>query len=656
MAVDTARPHPLSSSAKHSPSRDACRASPLNHPCTHTHHTTGFSSIKAHHDPEIRRCGEFHFPGPTDQTHRSTFHAFHVINKRWPFTNLSGEPSRKMREDSPPSDPAGEDTEREALSNRACMKLNGIQFTEIGWHMNNILNQYEILTIDRPGRGMKKPAPPTSIDRIIVVLCCVAFGITWMGAGRVAAAPECVETSPADAQAAIEDARRAVITLEYESTLAKLEEVRRSLPCLTGTIPTETIAQLYFYEGLFKLNLGKEEEADQAFYDAAAVMPLLQEEREHATAVRERWAAAREAVTRDTGTLVIPDLPADAIAYVDGRPLQEGSQTATVYPGVHLLQVWGDDKKLHGTLMRVRPGETSLVSAEFLASLTPRGELVLDIQPRGAKVTIRQGSTVVYSLDKARRRTLLSDVKEGAYIVEVEKGGFYPFSQGKVAVEGGDQTLLKVVLQRRPSLSLNLRGGAFWVDAAPSDTDPLGSVELVGRTSSGWGFHLEYFHHIQYNEADGGEPPEFSPNEEFTTNRDYDGDGQSDPCESDDSGCVWENGPPEFPNVTTVGLPLGARMYLGVSRQFRIEGVDVSLGSKLAMSLWRSSLFGEVNLGYDFAQYFGIHLRAGLGGMMHVNEPYLFDNDEPEGQDADTTDYVRFGLIGMLNAGIRVGF
>ncbi|MFM7203780.1 MAG: hypothetical protein ACKO6N_23610 [Myxococcota bacterium] len=455
-----------------------------------------------------------------------------------------------------------------------------------------------------------------------------AAALAWHSAP--ASAAECVDTSPADAQAAIEDARRAVLTLEYDATLAKLDEVRKSLVCLTGTIPQETLALLHFFQGVLSFNEGDAEAAKQAFQDAAAVQPLLQEDREHDSKIRELWAATRDEVTKTTGTLVVPNLPKDAIAYVDGRPLQSGSQQATVYPGLHLLQVMGDDRKLHGTLMRVRPGETSLVPAEFLTSLTPRGELVLDVKPRGTKVVIRQGNQPGQTIKNAKRRTQLADMKEGAYIVEVTKPGYYAFSQGKVAVEGNDQTLLNVSLERRPNVSLNVRGGRFWVSAGVPYDDPVMSFDLVGRNTQGWGLHLEYLYHLVEKAPDN-----------FEANPDY------DPTALD----TIDNFPPEYPVVTTKDLPLPAALYIGVSKQWRVEGVDISVGPKLAFSFDHANAKVDVCVGYEPVPWVGLSLNVSAGAMMHMSD-YIWDmlEDDTLGQ------YVRGGAIGSITGGIKVGF
>lgn len=450
-------------------------------------------------------------------------------------------------------------------------------------------------------------------------------------------ASDCVDTSPADAQAAIEDARRAVLTMEYDATLAKLEEVRKSLPCLTGTIPQETLALLYFFQGVLQYNKGDVETAKQSFNDAAAVQPLLQEDREHDSKVRELWATIRDEITKTTGVLVVPNLPKDAIGYVDGRPLQAGSSQATVYPGVHLLQVMGDDRKLHGTLMRVRPGETSLVPAEFLTSLTPRGELVLDIRPRATKVTVRQGNEPVQTIPRSKRRMTLADMKEGAYIVEVSKPGYYPYSQGKVAVEGMDQTILSVSLERRPNVSLNVRSGLFWISAAPTAQNPMLAFELVGRNSAGWALHLEYIHHL----LDGVTVPEQTePNPLAPAECDY-----------TNTPATIENFPCTYPLVTTKDLPTSASIYLGFSKQWRVEGVDIGVGPKVALNFDHGNLFGEVTIAYAPIPWVGLSLRAGAGAMMHIS-PDLWDIIEDDAQ----SNYIRVGVIGMLNGGIKVGF
>lgn len=456
----------------------------------------------------------------------------------------------------------------------------------------------------------------------------------------VSYAADCVETSPAEAQAAIEDARRAILTLEYAPTLAKLEEVRRSLECLTGTLPTETLAQLYFYQGVMKLYLEDAAGARQALEDAAAVMPLLAEEREHSTQVRELWATARDAVTKSPGTLAVPDLPKEAVAYVDGRPLETGATSVVVYPGVHLLQVWGDDRRLHGTLLRARAGETSMVPAEFLASLTPRGELVFDVSPRGAHAVVRQGKQVQFEYKRLPRRLSVPDVKEGAYVVEIDKPGFYPWSQGKVAVEGGDQTHVDVQLKRRPGLSVHSRAAAFWISGVDSeDIDPVFSLDLTGRLSSGWGFHLEHLYHVQYGDGEPG-PAEYVPNPDYQEI-------------TNDAGEVIgrEGGPEELPVATTVGLKFGARTYLGVTRQFRVEVVDVAVGAKVAMNLYRASAFGEVSLAWNPLPWVGVDARAGIGPMIHVHQD-VYDKLEEESM----ADYLRVGLMGMVGGGLRVGF
>lgn len=466
-------------------------------------------------------------------------------------------------------------------------------------------------------------------------LAALVAGMLWLPTEKASAA-DCVDTSPADAQAAIEDARRAVLTMEYDATLTKLEEVRKSLPCLTGTIPQETLGLLYFFQGVLKFNKGDTEGATQAFQDAAAVQPLLQEDREHDSKVRELWASTRDAITKTTGTLIVPNLPKNSVAYVDGRPLQAGSQQATIYPGVHLLQVMGDDRKLHGTLMRVRAGESSLVPAEFLTSLTPRGELVLDVKPRRSKVVVRQGNQEIQTIAHAKRRTALPDMKEGAYIVEVSRPGYYPFSQGKVAVEGMDQTILNVSLERRPNVSLNVRYGVFWVSAAPTSQNQVLSFEAVGRNSNGWGLHLEYFHH--FVDPNAPEPTEANPQAPADCN-------YTDNVENID------NFPCTYPVLTTKDLPFSSRIYLGVSKQWRIEGVDVAVGPKLALSFDHANVLAEVTLAYDPVPWVGLNVRAAAGGMMVIS-PALWDMLE----DDSLNQYVRFGAVGTLTGGLKVGF
>ncbi len=461
---------------------------------------------------------------------------------------------------------------------------------------------------------------------VTVVLLAVVSHSAW--------ALDCVETSPTEAQKAVEDARRAVLTLEYEATLQKLIEVRKSLPCLTGTIPAETIATLYFYQGLMLMNLGREG-ADEAFRDAAAVAPLLQEDREHETRVREAWAAAREEVTRMTGELVVPNLPSDATVYLNGRPTEVGTEPISVYPGVHLLQVTTEDHRLFGTLLRVRAGETTLVPAEFIAALTPRGELILDVLPRRSHIVVRQGKKVAFDIARSARRQLIPDVKEGAYIVEVERPGYYPFSQAKVAVEGDDQTIITVRLERKPSLGLLVRGGVLWVSAKERTMQPTVSFELIARAANHWAFHLEYVHLMGLDQDPWTEAPAYTDNPNF---------------EEDEHG-NWLAGPPAFPNATTDELPLGARMYLGTTRQFSVEGVDFAVGPKVAMDLYRASALAEFSLEYDPVPWVGVNFRAGIGAMGHMSE-YVRDKMKQD----PMSQYLEIGLLGRVSLGIKGGF
>ncbi len=447
-------------------------------------------------------------------------------------------------------------------------------------------------------------------------------------------AADCVDMSPTDAQKAVEDARRAVLTLEYEATLQKLIEVRKSLPCLTGTIPAETLGTLYFYQGLMLMNL-ESDGADDAFRDAAAVAPLLQEDREHETRVREAWAAARDQVTRMTGELVVPNLPADATVYLNGRPTEVGTEPISVYPGVHLLQIATEDHRLFGTLLRVRPGETTLVPAEFIASLTPRGELILDVLPKRSHVVVRQGREVAFDIARSARRQVTPDVKEGAYIVEVERPGYYPFSQSKVAVEGDDQTVITVRLARRPSIGLLVRGGVLWVSAKQRTLQPTVSFELVARAANHWAFHVEYLHLMGLTQDPWVEAPAYTDNEDFL----------------EDEYGNWLAGPPAFPNATTAELPFGARVYLGTTRQFSVEGVDFAVGPKVALDLYRASAFAEFSLEYDPIPWVGVNLRAGVGAMGHMSD-YVRDKmkEDPMSQ------YLEVGLLGRLSLGIKGGF
>lgn len=456
-------------------------------------------------------------------------------------------------------------------------------------------------------------------------------GLFLLGSG-LASGAECVDTSPADAQQAIEDARRAVLTLEYDATLAKLEQVRKSLPCLTGTLPQDSLALLYFFEGVLKYQKGLKDEAMQPLKDAASVQPLLQEDREYESELRELWASSRDLITRTTGVLMVPNLPKNAVAYVDGRPLQSGSSQANVYPGVHLLQVTGDDGKLHGTLMRVNAGESTLVPAEFLASLTPRGELVLDVKPRWAKIVVRDGEEMVHTQRFSPRRLIVPEVKEGAYIVEVTRPGYYPFSQGKVAVEGRDQTLLKVELERRPSVGLNIRYGIFAISGEHEQLNPVLSFDLVGRNGSGLGLHLEYLHHV----TDGIDVPLFTPNPDAA-------------AAGEEETAI--NFPPEFPNVTTKDLPLMAKTYLGLSKVWRIEGVDVGAGAKAALTFRHFSVQGEVMVSYEPVPWVALTAKASIGPMIHASE-YLWDMFK----DDELSDYISMAAASSLMGGIKVGF
>ena len=481
------------------------------------------------------------------------------------------------------------------------------------------------------------------------------LGSVVLAPGIAAAADECVPTDPSTAQQAVEDARRAVLTLEFESTINKLEEVRRSLPCLTGPVQSETLALLYFYQGVLYFNLGNTTGAADAFRDAAGVDPLLLEEREHGTQIRELWAASRDDVTKRTTVLVMPNLPSTAIAYVDGKQIDVKLQAVTVYPGVHLVQVVGDDARLKGTLMRTRSSETTLMPAELLAELTPRGEIVLDILPRRSHVVVRQGNFVVYDIPKSERRTTIGDVKQGAYIVEVNRTGFYPGTQAKVAVEGKNLTEVQVNLVRKPSFSINPRYGLFWVSGERQDTDPMFGVEMVGRASNGWGIHVEYVQHIQDDrfgpaaEPDDGavyQDPNPDDNQyvctiDYTVNENFAQEEDGD----------YLNGPPCYPYVTTVNLPIGARIYLGATKNFRIEGANLAIGPKAAMDIFHGSALMEFSAAWEPFPWIGLNARAGVGVMVHVSD-YIYDKMEEDAM----SDYIRAGGIGMVNIGGKVGF
>lgn len=454
-------------------------------------------------------------------------------------------------------------------------------------------------------------------------------------AGPFARADECIPTRPAQAEEAIEDARRVVLTLELQATLDKLEAVRSSLECLTGTIPPETLARLHYFAGLCRFLMGDPESAERDFEDAAAIMPLLQDDRESVPDVQTLWARAREKVIRSTGTLTIPNLPQTSVAYVDGRPFSSEDAKMEVYPGAHLVQVWGDDRRLHSRLMRIQKGETTAVPAEFIANLTPRGDMILDIHPARSSVRIRLGDTMVFETARAPQRLKVSDLKQGGYIVEVERAGYYPFARGKVAVEGSDQTLLEVRLQHRPTLSVNLRGGAFWVSSEPPDTAADASIELIGRSSSGWGLHLEYMEHFHPEGAEAAALYTDNPN--YVVNPNPNG--------------TYLDGPPQFANASTKEMRPNAKLYLGVSRAFTFERVWLSVGPKVALDYVRGSIFAELDANYELTPWLGIGLRTGVGGMVHLSA-YLEDRtiDEPIRQ------YLGFGVIGLLSGGVRASF
>lgn len=170
----------------------------------------------------------------------------------------------------------------------------------------------------------------------------------------------------------LDAARSLVLNMELEEAQATLQRLDALLPCLSGVLPREDLAQISFLEGVGLAYFGREAEARASFRRALVVSPILECDSRFPPATGAIFAdAVKEALTAATADVdVQPLVGQGGTLWIDGDAFPPGGGHLTLAQGRHLFQRQGDDGSFDSRVVDVRAGDTLVVAsgADILAA------------------------------------------------------------------------------------------------------------------------------------------------------------------------------------------------------------------------------------------------------------------------------------------------
>lgn len=200
--------------------------------------------------------------------------------------------------------------------------------------------------------------------RVLLVLLAVFWG------GATARAADCTPSSLSQVTVLLEQARQKIYLVKYDESLEKLTSAESMLPCLTETIPRESLSHLYLLQGVAAFLKGDESGATESFRKAVAIDRGTRWDEKFGQRPREVFVEAKEAALMAPKAQVrIPELKSRVLVYFDGEPNASGA-SLQLLPGRHFMQIKADDRIAGNVFVDVAAGREMLapVPPEYVRS------------------------------------------------------------------------------------------------------------------------------------------------------------------------------------------------------------------------------------------------------------------------------------------------
>lgn len=171
-----------------------------------------------------------------------------------------------------------------------------------------------------------------------------------------AAETRCPPVPLSNIKALLDKAQTQLQLVDYSLALSTLEKTELEFPCVSETLPAETLSTYFVQRGLTMFYLNNEDLAKVSFMRALAVNRDLRWNSRWGMKARETFLDAKEAVIgMQTESVRCPILAPGVTGFVNGHELTQGD-SINLWPGQHLLQLRWADGHWEGVMFEVSPG------------------------------------------------------------------------------------------------------------------------------------------------------------------------------------------------------------------------------------------------------------------------------------------------------------
>ena len=158
--------------------------------------------------------------------------------------------------------------------------------------------------------------------------------------------------------AAFAKASEEVQFMDYGAAASSFEQAINTLHCLNEPVSSNKLSELYFLQGIAHLEQNDKPAAWESFRQARLMNPSVEWNEEFAPQGKPTFAAAvAELNATETESLFLVPPPTEGQIWLDGQPVPPGTLHMEVHPGVHLVQILGDE--LQTALVTIEAGPDS---------------------------------------------------------------------------------------------------------------------------------------------------------------------------------------------------------------------------------------------------------------------------------------------------------
>jgi len=241
------------------------------------------------------------------------------------------------------------------------------------------------------------------------------------------------------------DAFQHVLYLQVDQAREVLGRIDGLLPCLSGPLPRETLAQIAFLDGVGLALVGDDAAARDSFRRALVVAPDLEWDPNFPPGAEAVFREAVQALQHTTpATLIVePGIGQRAEVWVDGMPIPTGGGSCSLAAGRHLLQWRLDPGGFGSQVAEVEGGQRLLVIGRedvALAALSGEGHQVTrGIAADALGALAREGGRDVIHLADLRSADLLHrfDPASGAWKQQDADVAQQRFRRRRLGAAGG---------------------------------------------------------------------------------------------------------------------------------------------------------------------------------------------------------------------------